>query len=107
MRRRHNPLAATSGHCDGRPARLTVQNAVSGAPAAADRTAAAAAHDQRLTLDADRGTGHQYLRPVAERSPAARPTTLCQSKLSTVAVVRRHMQRQNTTTRELVSPNAT
>ena len=84
MRRRHDPLAATSGHRDGRPARLAARDAVARAPAATDL--AAAAHHQRLTLDAQPGAGHQQLGPLAERSPAARPATLRQSKLGAVAV---------------------
>jgi len=79
----HDPLAAAPRHADGRPPRLAVENPMPGAPATAD----AAIHHQRLTLDAQPSTRNQQLGPLAERRPAARSTTLRQSKLGAVAVV--------------------
>lgn len=83
VRRRHHPLAAASGNTDGRPACLEVEHAVPGAPgtAAGGRTAA---HHERLTFDAQSSTGHQRPRPLAQRSPHARTTTLRQPELSAV-----------------------
>lgn len=69
---RHDPLAATARHTDGRPASLLVQHSVTSAPAAADT----AGHHHRLTFDAQSSAWYQQLGPLAERSPGARPTTL-------------------------------
>jgi len=90
VRRRHHPLAAAAGHRHGRPARLAAQNSVPGAPTAVTRatTHVAAAHHQRLTLDAHPRSRHQHLGPLAEPCPAARSTALRQPKLGTVADVR-------------------
>jgi len=79
----HDPLAATARHADRRPPRLPVQHSVTRAPAATD----AATHHQRLALDAQPSARYQQLGPLTERSPAARPTILCQPKMGTVAAV--------------------
>ena len=88
VRGRHDPLAAASGHGDGRPARLAPTHAVPRAPAAA-----AAAHHRRLTLDAERRARHQHLGPVAERRPAARPPALRHAELRAVPARRPHQAR--------------